>query len=58
VLPGLDPTRILFTPSFAPRDEYAYALAILDQAVRPIFTPTTTRSTMAGRPRLVPLWVV
>ena len=27
VLPGLDPTRILFTPSFAPRDEYAFALA-------------------------------
>jgi len=26
VLPGLDPTRILFTPSFAPRDEYAFAL--------------------------------
>ena len=27
VLPGLDPTRVLFTPSFAPRDEYADALA-------------------------------
>ena len=26
-LPGLDPTRVLFTPSFAPRDEYAFALA-------------------------------
>jgi len=25
VLPGLDPTRVLFTPSFAPRCEYAYA---------------------------------
>jgi diaminopimelate decarboxylase/aspartate kinase len=27
VLPGLDPTRVLFTPSFAPRAEYAAALA-------------------------------
>ena len=27
VLPELDPTRVLFTPSFAPRDEYADALA-------------------------------
>jgi diaminopimelate decarboxylase/aspartate kinase len=26
VLPGLDPTRVLFTPSFAPRGEYAFAL--------------------------------
>ena len=26
VLPGLDPTRVLFTPSFAPRSEYAAAL--------------------------------
>jgi bifunctional diaminopimelate decarboxylase / aspartate kinase len=25
VLPGLDPARVLFTPSFAPRCEYAYA---------------------------------
>jgi diaminopimelate decarboxylase/aspartate kinase len=25
VLPGLDPTRVLFTPSFAPREEYASA---------------------------------
>lgn len=28
VLPGLDPDRILFTPSFAPLDEYAAALAM------------------------------
>ena len=27
VLPGLDPTRVLFTPSFASRDDYAAALA-------------------------------
>ncbi len=27
-LPGLDPSRILFTPSFAPRAEYAEALAL------------------------------
>ena len=27
LLPGLDPTRVLFTPSFAPRGEYAAALA-------------------------------
>ena len=27
LLPGLDPTRVLFTPSFAPRSEYAAALA-------------------------------
>ena len=27
VLPGLDPTRVLFTPSFAPRDEYVAAVA-------------------------------
>ncbi len=27
-LPGLDPARILFTPSFAPRAEYAEALAL------------------------------
>ena len=27
VLPALDPARVLFTPSFAPRDEYADALA-------------------------------
>jgi diaminopimelate decarboxylase/aspartate kinase len=27
LLPGLDPTRVLFTPSFAPRREYAAALA-------------------------------
>jgi len=26
-LPGLDPRRVLFTPNFAPRDEYAHALA-------------------------------
>src|SRR5690606_39009572 len=26
-LPGLDPQRVLFTPSFAPVDEYAAALA-------------------------------
>ncbi|MEO1203069.1 MAG: bifunctional aspartate kinase/diaminopimelate decarboxylase [Pseudomonadota bacterium] len=26
VLPGLDRSRILFTPNFAPRDEYAWAL--------------------------------
>ena len=25
-LPGIDPRRILFTPNFAPRDEYAWAL--------------------------------
>jgi diaminopimelate decarboxylase/aspartate kinase len=25
--PGIDPTRVLFTPSFAPREEYAAALA-------------------------------
>jgi diaminopimelate decarboxylase/aspartate kinase len=30
-LPGLDPERILFTPNFAPRDEYAFAL---EQGVR------------------------
>ena len=27
VFPGIDPTRVLFTPSFAPRGEYAAALA-------------------------------
>jgi len=27
LFPGLDPTRVLFTPSFAPRSEYAAALA-------------------------------
>jgi diaminopimelate decarboxylase/aspartate kinase len=27
LLPGLDPTRVLFTPSFAPQAEYAAALA-------------------------------
>jgi diaminopimelate decarboxylase/aspartate kinase len=27
IFPGLDPTRVLFTPSFAPRAEYAAALA-------------------------------
>ena len=27
VLPGLDPTRVLFTPSFAPREEYEAAFA-------------------------------
>lgn len=27
VMPALDPTRVLFTPSFAPRDEYAAAFA-------------------------------
>ena len=27
LLPGLDPSRILFTPNFAPREEYAWALA-------------------------------
>jgi bifunctional diaminopimelate decarboxylase / aspartate kinase len=27
-LPGLDPARILFTPSFAPRDEYAAAYSL------------------------------
>jgi diaminopimelate decarboxylase/aspartate kinase len=27
LLPGLDPTRVLFTPSFAPREEYADAIA-------------------------------
>ncbi len=27
VFPDLDPLRILFTPNFAPRDEYAWALA-------------------------------
>lgn len=26
-LPGIDPTRVLFTPSFAPREEYVSALA-------------------------------
>jgi diaminopimelate decarboxylase/aspartate kinase len=26
VFPGIDPHRILFTPNFAPRDEYAWAL--------------------------------
>jgi len=26
VLPGLDPSRILFTPNFAPREEYAWAV--------------------------------
>src|SRR5262249_36942649 len=25
-LPGLEPQRLLFTPNFAPREEYAYAL--------------------------------
>lgn len=25
-IPGIDPARILFTPNFAPRDEYAWAL--------------------------------
>ena len=28
LLPGLDPTRVLFTPSFAPRAEYEAALAL------------------------------
>jgi diaminopimelate decarboxylase/aspartate kinase len=27
LFPGLDPTRVLFTPSFAPRSEYAAAMA-------------------------------
>ncbi len=26
-LPGIDPSRVLFTPSFAPREEYAFARA-------------------------------
>ena len=30
-LPGIDPRRILFTPNFAPRDEYAFGL---EQGVR------------------------
>ncbi len=27
ILPGLDPSRVLFTPSFAPREEYDFACA-------------------------------
>jgi diaminopimelate decarboxylase/aspartate kinase len=27
-IPGLDPARVLFTPNFAPRAEYAYGLAL------------------------------
>lgn len=28
VLPGLDPSRLLFTPNFAPREEYVYGFAV------------------------------
>jgi len=28
LFPNLDPTRILFTPNFAPRTEYAFALKV------------------------------